>query len=404
VSRQRGNLVFKGKIPCIFGSGDRIVSAEDIAGAEIATLIRESTAAYVANEGTLARVRRIRKGADPVDPAIWRGMADLGWTGMLAPEVAGGGALDLDAAAVLHEELGRGLVPEPLALGAHLAALALKNAASPAAEMLLASLVAGEGPCPLAWQGRAGSLSVEETQLRAEALKSRIALVGEARFVPAAAHVRWLLVAARTDAGIALYRVASKAAGLRIVEERLADASRVATLLFDRVIVEAEDLVIAPGEAAAATDRALDATRVILAAELVGLMRAGFALTLDYLRTRKQFGRAIGSFQALQHRAVDLHVEIELAGMAVADAVAQFARTSDPLMRALAASGAKARASDAALRVTREMVQLHGAIGYTDEHDAGLYLARAMTLAAMLGNASAHRSRYGAIVSRSIAA
>ena len=120
-------------------------------------------------------------------------------------------------------------------------------------------------------------------------------------------------------------------------------------------------------------------------------------MTLDYLRTRKQFGKAIGSFQALQHRAVDLFVEIELARSALDRAVRTLDTTDDPRERALAASACKARASEAALHVAREAIQMHGAIGYTDEHDIGLYVRRPLVLSAWLGNAGAHRRRYATL-------
>jgi alkylation response protein AidB-like acyl-CoA dehydrogenase len=117
-------------------------------------------------------------------------------------------------------------------------------------------------------------------------------------------------------------------------------------------------------------------------------------MTIDYLKTRVQFGKAIGSFQALQHRAVDLHIHKELSLAVLEDAVTQLDREPDAPLRALIASRVKARCSDAALKITRETIQLHGGIGFTDEHDIGLYLKRALTLAAWLGNASAHRRRY----------
>jgi 3-oxochol-4-en-24-oyl-CoA dehydrogenase len=141
---------------------------------------------------------------------------------------------------------------------------------------------------------------------------------------------------------------------------------------------------------------AIDAALVGTSAELVGIMDRVLELTLDYLRTRKQFGRAIGSFQALQHRAVDVWIQKELSRAAVASAVRAL---DDPAAAAraqsAAASGAKARAAGAALALCKEALQMHGAIGYTDEYDLGLYFNRALTLSAWLGNAADRRRRYG---------
>ncbi len=123
-------------------------------------------------------------------------------------------------------------------------------------------------------------------------------------------------------------------------------------------------------------------------------MGRALEMTLDYLRTRVQFGKPIGSFQALQHRAVDLHMQKELAAAVLEEALAQLDSDPEPAARAAAASRLKARCADAAVKITRETMQMHGAIGFTDEYDAGLYLKRALTLAAWLGSATAHRRRY----------
>ena len=140
--------------------------------------------------------------------------------------------------------------------------------------------------------------------------------------------------------------------------------------------------------------------RAIAAAELCGVMSRALEMTLDYLKTRVQFGKPIGSFQALQHRAVDLHIQKELSSAVLDEALAELDRGPDAPARAAIASRVKARCSDAALRITRETIQLHGGIGFTDEHDIGLYLKRALTVAAWLGNASAHRRRYADLTIR----
>ena len=133
---------------------------------------------------------------------------------------------------------------------------------------------------------------------------------------------------------------------------------------------------------------------MIAGAELAGVMDRALEMTLDYLKTRVQFGKPIGAFQALQHRAVDLYIHKELANAVLNEALALLDRGPDAAARAALASRVKARCSDAALKITRETIQLHGAIGFTDEYDAGLYLKRALTLAAWLGHPVWHRRRY----------
>jgi len=145
--------------------------------------------------------------------------------------------------------------------------------------------------------------------------------------------------------------------------------------------------------AAAALERAVDEAAVMASAEMLGVMEAALQMALAYMRTRVQFGKPIGSFQALQHKAADLYVQQELVRAVLQDAVRELDGGADARDRARLASRCKARASDAGLRVTREVIQLHGAIGFTDEYDAGLYLKRALVLSAFLGNATAHRRR-----------
>jgi alkylation response protein AidB-like acyl-CoA dehydrogenase len=147
------------------------------------------------------------------------------------------------------------------------------------------------------------------------------------------------------------------------------------------------------GDVAAALDEAVLAT----SAYLLGLTERAFAMTLDYLKTRKQFGRPIGSFQALQHRAVDLRIQIALTRASVESAAATFDSGPTPQVRQAATSRAKARAAETALLVARQAIQLHGAIGYTDEYDVGLYLRKAMTLANLYGSADVHRARFAAL-------
>lgn len=365
-----------------------------------AALIRESALAYVQTGAPLGRARALYADGK-LDRAAWREQAELGWLGLMAPEAHGGSDLGLAELAVLLEELGRGGVPEPLVMASLLTGRVAARTAGPDAAALGAEVASG-GVIPLAWQERAGELSVSHAAARAERSARGWTISGEKRFVTAAAAAGGFVVAARAADGLGLFRIAREARGLAIENARGADGGSVGRLLLDAVAADA--VVAEPGLGEAIVDAALDEGRIALSAQMLGLMQALFGRTLDYLRTRKQFGRAIGSFQALQHRAVDLHVAIELSRAALRRAVRAFALGDDVEARAMAASACKARASDACLTVAREAIQLHGAIAYTDEHDIGIFVRQSLLLSAALGNAPSHRRRYGLLTARHLAA
>jgi len=206
------------------------------------------------------------------------------------------------------------------------------------------------------------------------------------------------IVSAHGAQGLALVWVPADAAGLSLHSRPLADGSQAAEVELANVRVPAQNLLAEGPAAVAALTRGYDETLVLTSAELLALVRSMLAMTLEYLRSRVQFGKPIGSFQALQHRAADLLIQQELTASVLAQALALL---DDPKTSATArsamASRVKARASDAGLQVAREAVQLHGAIGVTDEYDLGLYLQRALVLSAWLGNGTQQRRRYAAL-------
>jgi alkylation response protein AidB-like acyl-CoA dehydrogenase len=199
------------------------------------------------------------------------------------------------------------------------------------------------------------------------------------------------------DDGPATFALDAAAPGLEVEKQRLVDGGFAATLRLDRTPVPGRRRLHSGAIAAPALERALDVAALAAAAEMVGIMDAAFSMTLDYLRTRVQFDRPIGSLQALQHRAADLRIQLELARASVEAAANALDAGADARARATAVSAAKARASEAALLITRQAIQLQGAIGYTEEADVGLYLKRAMVLANGFGTASAHRRRFAAL-------
>jgi alkylation response protein AidB-like acyl-CoA dehydrogenase len=186
----------------------------------------------------------------------------------------------------------------------------------------------------------------------------------------------------------------SETAGVRLELEALADGRNFGTLKLDDALVPKSGVAATGPAAASALVLAFDHAAAIAGAELAGVMDRALEMSLDYLKTRVQFGKPIGAFQALQHRAVDLHIHKEVANATLEAALDLLDRSPDAATRAALASRVKARCADAALKITREAIQLHGAIGFTDEYDTGLYLKRALALAAWLGHPTWHRRRY----------
>ena len=354
------------------------------------TMLADAAAAFAKPDSK--RIRALRGTADGFDRSVWRQMADQGWLQVLVPEDAGGLGLGLDAAVAIATRLGYANYPEPYVAAAVLPTAVLTRGDNPAlAERLLSDLSSGACVMTAAWQDDGGALAASATAVA----ERNGALEGHCRFVRAAA-ADVFIVAARGPDGLALYALERDRAGLKVERESAADGSASARLVLRGVKVTSSDRLASPVCAPGALGYATDAAVLCTAAELVGIMERVLELTFEYLRTRKQFGKPIGSFQALQHRAVDIWIQKEVSKAALDAAVRRFdAAGATPRDRAMAASSAKSRAADAALTVCKQAVQLHGAIGFTDEYDLSLYFNRALLLCAWLGNAAAHRRRYG---------
>lgn len=357
--------------------------------------LRDSVADFV-NRGTdLARVRRLRGTAAEYDRTLWDEMAGLGWLGILIPERYTGLGLGLAEAAIVAEGLARGLAPEPFAAAAVLAAAVLAEGDNETLKQeLLPQVVSGALIPALAWQERAGTLDVAAIETRAVPFEGGFRLNGEKRFVSGAAGADGYIVSAKSTHGIELFWVGRDAPGAELRLEPLADGRHFGILTLSDAVVAREKTLAGADTARAALEKALDHAAAIASAELYGVMGRALEMSLDYMKTRAQFGKPIGSFQALQHRAVDLYIQQQLSSAVLEEALCALDRNPDARARAVLASRAKARCSDAGLRICREAIQIHGAIGFTDEYDAGLYLKRAIVLSAWLGNAALHRRRY----------
>jgi len=364
--------------------------------------IREAALDYFARSGSIRRCRALIEHPSEATQRQAEGWAEvvaLGWPGMLAPESAGGLAFDLAGAAEILRAAGEHVAPEPLLAVAGLSALLLTRLDSAPARALLEDLVAGRSLPALAWQESAGDLSDVPLDCGCEIRPEGVSLQGEKLMVlPGAAASGWL-VSARGDDDTVLLWVPRGTAGVAETLTPLVDGEQAATLRFDRVSLPAS-AVLAQGDAARdALRHALACGLILQAAELVGTGQAMLEQTLAYLRTRSQFGKPIGSFQALQHRAVDMFIHLEVARATLAEVLALADDASGVGIERLEAEASRvnARCTAAALQASRSAVQLHGAIGYTQECDLSLFYKRTLRLAAWLGNVTTHQRRYASL-------
>jgi alkylation response protein AidB-like acyl-CoA dehydrogenase len=334
-------------------------------------LVQESAAAFVADRMDIRRTRALR--GQGFDRAAWGEMAALGWTGVAVEEAQGGSGLGARALCAILEQMGRTLAPSPLASTALVAALTLARYAAPdIAARWLPPIAAGEVVAALAAEGE---VAMEDGRL-----------AGVKRYVADADAAGLLLVPARRGGETLLVLADASASGVSLDLAPSLDGRTLATIRFDGAAAAG---VI---EDAAAVEHALDAARVALACEMLGASAAAFEATLEHLKTRRQFGQPIGAFQALQHRAAKLFIELELLRSSVLAAVDALHHHDSDL--ALLASLAKAQAAELMRLMSYEMIQMHGGMGMTDAHDAGLYLKRGRVCALLHGDAEFHAQRY----------
>ncbi|KRC11160.1 acyl-CoA dehydrogenase [Hydrogenophaga sp. Root209] len=360
---------------------------------ESITMFRDSASGYLGAQDQRQRVRALEDAGGGFDRAVWLQLAELGWLSVLVPEADGGLGLGIAEVAAIAEEAGRHLLPEPLVdAGVQPLALLARLPPGDLRDELLNSIQSGATVAGLAWQESAGEVEAGLGMTSARMDGGCVALTGQKRFVrPGPGADGWIVCAVVED-GMGLFWVAAGAAGLSLACDAGVDGSAIATLGLDN----AEAQLLAQGDdALAALHHANDLARIAQAAELLGIARRALELTRDYLTTRVQFGKPIGTFQALQHRLVDGLIQVELAAACLRDGLG----TVNDGNLASVASRVKARCAQAATETTRMAIQLHGAIGTTNEYDVGLYFKRAMTLASRWGNAASHRRRWMSLTS-----
>ena len=362
-------------------------------------MLAESASGFMADEGNIAkqlRHWRDRNCKDGFGHALWKQMAEMGFTGMLLDEEDGGLGMGHVEAGIVLEEIGRNLTPSPFLTSSVLAATALKHGSADMKGRYLPGLIEGESVYAVAVDETAKHRPSRITT-KAEKSGNGFKLSGSKSFVVQGPSSDMIVVAARTSGsdededGITLFSVPKDASGMTQDPVRLVDSSMASHITFDGVELDGDAVI---GEVDGGRDvlnAMLTAGRLGAAAEGVGVASGAMDMTIDYLKQRKQFGKLIGEFQGLQHRASHLYSEVEIARAVVikAQQLADAGAESAELM----SSVAKAKVAKAASLAVREGVQMHGGIGMTDEYDIGLYMKRDRALSEFLGDAFFHANR-----------
>jgi alkylation response protein AidB-like acyl-CoA dehydrogenase len=349
---------------------------------------------FLADRAPLSRVRELMETPDGIDRQVWQQAGtQLGLQGIAIPESCGGAGFSFAEQAIVLEELGAALYGGPYLASAVLAATALLSGSDEVARAeLLPGIASGRTVATLAFTEDDGSWDPAAVRLTAAgaAPDGGWILDGHKSFVLDGHTADLILVVAATGSGLSLFGVPAGAAGLnRRVLPTLDQTRKLARLEF-RSVRDAR-LIGAPGEAGAVLARTLDVAAVALAAEQLGGAQRALDMAVGYAKTRHQFGRPIGSFQAIKHRCADLLLEVSSLRSAVRYAAAAVAEDSAEV--AVVAALTKAYASDVYFHVAAENIQIHGGIGFTWEHDAHLYFKRAKSSELLLGDASYHRER-----------
>ncbi|MGB3487968.1 MAG: acyl-CoA dehydrogenase [Xanthobacteraceae bacterium] len=362
------------------------------------SMLRDSARGFINEKAPVAHLRKMRDERDATGFSrdLWKGFAEMGFAGLLVPENFGGSGLGAVEAGIVLEEIGRNLMPSPFLSTAVLAVSALTrgNAEQQAAYLpkiadgsLIAALAVDEGakhrPLNIAMQAvRAGN---------GFKLNGAKALVVDG-------HVADLLiVAARTGGnagergGLTLFLVDPKAKGVSVERTVMVDAHNAARINFDNVEVSADAVLGEVDQGGELLDAVLNIGRGAVASEMVGLSEEVFNRTVTYLKERKQFGKLIGEFQALQHRAATLYIDIEISRAATLKALQTL--DQDAAKASHAVSVAKARAGTTATRAVQEGVQMHGGMGMTDQFDIGLFMKRARVCQELFGDDNYHAER-----------
>ena len=358
----------------------------------------KDTAKKFAQEKTpTTHFRQIRDTENPecFDRNVWQEMAAQGWSGILIPEKYGGSNFGLAGIGVVLEELGRTLTPSPLfATSVVCATLLNKSGNESQKKEYLTKIASGEITMAFALE-EGPRHQPSSIKLEAQKDKDTFVLNGKKNFVIDGGFANYIIVAAKTSDNVdesSLFILDKKTEGLNIIPTVMVDHKNSANIEFNNVVATAENLLGNENAAKEIIDETLDIARAALSAEMLGGALEAFDITLNYLKEREQFGKKIGSFQALQHRAALMFTELELCKSCVIEALTAFDEGSNDLQRI--ASLAKSKMGETFFNVSNEGVQMHGGVGVTDEYDIGLYMKRARVAEQTFGNTEYHRNRY----------
>ena len=363
-------------------------------------MLKDAAKDFCTNSMPITQLRKLRDDKDEsgFDRDTWQQMVELGWAGITIPEKFGGLGFGHMGMGVVMEECGRTLAASPLLATAVLGANAILHGGSQEQKSELLEQIAG-GELLLALELEEGPHhNPYGSAAKAEKSGEGYSVTGSKKFVLDGHVADKLVVVARTSGsagdrnGLTLILVDRNADGVAVTRTVMADSRNAANIEFNG---STGQLIGEEGKGADVLDRVLDAGRILLAAEMLGGIQECFERTIEYLKTREQFGVPIGSFQALKHRAAQMFCEIELSKSAVLEALSALDEDSDQV--AELASLAKARLNDTYNLVSREGIQMHGGIGMTDEYEIGFFMKRSRICEHALGNSAFHRDRYGVI-------
>lgn len=363
-------------------------------------MLKDSAKSFCADNTPITQLRRLRDEKDEsgFDQNTWQEMVALGWAGITVPEEFGGLGFGYMGLGVVMEECGRTLTASPLFATAVLGTSAILHGGSQSQKTeLLGQVVGGELLLALALEETPHHNPYGAT-VTAEHTGDGYKVSGSKKFVLDGHVADKLVVVARSSGsagerdGLTLVLVDRAAAGVSVTRTFMADSRNAANIEFDGAVGE---LLGEAGKGADVLDKVLDTGRILLSAEMLGSVQECFERTVEYLKTREQFGVPIGSFQALKHRAAQMFCEIELSKSVVLEALSALDEDSEQV--AELASLAKARLNDTYNLVSSEGVQMHGGIGMTDEHEIGFFMKRSRVSEHTLGGSAFHRDRYGVL-------
>lgn len=367
------------------------------------TMLKDSAKDFCATNAPITQLRQLRdeENAQGFDSATWNSMVELGWAAIPWGEEHGGLAFGYKGLGVVTEESGRTLTASPLFASVWVGGTLVNIGGSETQKAeILPSIAAGELKLALALE-ESHRHNPYNIATSASSSAEGYLLSGKKTFVIDGHIANKLIVVARTSGdqhartGLTLFMVDRDAPGVSITRTIMADSRNAANVSLENVAVSADAVIGAVDSGADILDPALDIARIGLAAEMLGGTLECFERTVAYLKERKQFGVAIGSFQALKHRAANMFCEIELSKSCVLEALTALDEGRDATEVAKLASLAKAKVGETYGLVSREGIQMHGGIGMTDEFEIGFFIKRAAVAEQTFGDVNFHRNRYG---------